>query len=135
MSWDIAISEHGDLVFAGNRDLEITEGVQLVNQRIINRIRLKRGMWIFNRDSSLGSDLDSIMGRPQEQQLENIPQLIADALAPMEDEIDIRDVQVASESRGVSALIEYALVFPDVPPDAITQNTVTLLIPVLGVSA
>ena len=131
--WDIEISEHGDLVFAGNHDLETVEGTQVINQRIITRLRIRRGSWIFNRDSSLGSDLDSAMGRPQSQQLENFPTIIANALAPMEDEIDIQDIQIVPETRGVTAVIVYSLVAPDVPPDVSAQNTVTLLIPVLGV--
>jgi hypothetical protein len=134
MPWDLAISDHGDLIFAPGKDLSYVDGVQLMNQRIINRLRIRRGSWIFNRDSSLGSDLDSVMGRPQEQQLENIPHLIQEALTPMEDEIDVHDIQVTPATRGVTVLIEYTLVQPDIPPDTLEPNTVELLIPVLGVS-
>jgi len=132
--WDLAISSHGDLIFAPGKDLEYVEGTQLINQRIINRLRIKRGSWIFNRDSSLGSDLDSTMGRPQEQQLANIPHLISEALIPMEEEIDVQDIQIFPDVRGFSAAIQYSLVQPDIPPDISGQDTVTLLIPVLGVT-
>jgi len=133
--WDIAITDHGDLIFAAGKDLEYVEGTQLYNQRIINRLRIRRGSWIFNRDSSLGSDLDSMMGRPQTQQVANVTNLVANALAPMDEEIDIQDIQVTPEVRGVQVMISYSLIIPDVPPDMVDLNTVTLLIPVLGVAS
>jgi hypothetical protein len=45
MSYDLAISEHGDLILAGNRDLGGVSGVDLLNQRIQTRLRLHRGSW------------------------------------------------------------------------------------------
>lgn len=131
--WDLKISEHGDLVFAAGRDFEFVEGPALLNQRIINRLRIKRGSWIFNRDSSLGSDLDSVIGLPKSQQIENVPNLIDNALEPMNEEINVVSVEVTEELSGLIAIVEYAPIVPDSPPDLATQNTVRLLVPIGGI--
>lgn len=134
--WDLAISPHGDLIFSAGRDWLFVDGEQLMNQRIVNRLRIKRGSWIFNRDSSLGSDLDSVVGRSMEQQLENIPHLISDALDPIRDEIELHDVAVTTdELGGVVAILSYSLIIPDVPGDVIDQAAVQLFIPISGVTA
>lgn len=136
MPWDIAISNHGDLIFAANRDLEYVEGTQLLNQRIINRLRIQRGSWIFNRDSSLGSDLDSLVGKSFNQQINHVPMIVQEALVPMEDEIQLIAVDVVpdpKDPRSLQVVVEYSQITPDVPPDISDSNTVTLLIPIAGV--
>jgi hypothetical protein len=136
MPWDLAISDHGDLLFSGHRDLQFVDGAQLMNQRIINRMRIQRGSWIFNRNSSLGSDLDSVLGFSVEQQLDNVPHLIEEALVPIRDEIDIQSIFMDTDDLGsVTAILNYSLVIPDSPPDTSEQAVVQLLIPVTGVTA
>jgi len=129
MPFDLAISQYGDLIFTGGRDLEYVEGSQLVNQRIINRLRIKRGSWIFNRDSSLGSDLDSALGKSFEHQLDNFPNMVATALEPMNQEIEIQDVQVTTSVRGVTLIIQYSRIQPNSPPE-FSPPVTELLIPV-----
>jgi phage baseplate assembly protein W len=128
MPFDLALSQYGDLIFAGNRDLEYVDGDQLVNQRIINRLRIKRGSWIFNRDSSLGSDLDTMLGKSFEHQLDNIPSLVSTALEPMNEEIEIKSLDVSTTVHGVTIIISYSRIQPNTPPE-LTLPTTELLIP------
>jgi hypothetical protein len=134
--WDLAISQHGDLVFSGGRDWQFVDGEQLMNQRIINRLRIKRGSWIFNRDSTLGSDLDSVLGRASSQQLDNIPHLVSDALDPIKDEINVQSVNVTTDELGtVFVILSYSLIVPDLPDEIVDQAAVQLIIPISGVTA
>lgn len=136
MPWDLAISQHGDLVFSGGRDWQFVDGQQLMNQRIINRLRIKRGSWIFNRDSTLGSELDSSLGRASSQQLENIPHMVSDALEPIKDEININDVSVTTdELGGVFIALSYSMIIPDLPDEVVDPAAVEILIPISGVTA
>lgn len=136
MPWDLAISPHGDLIFSGGRDWQFVDGAQLMNQRIINRLRIKRGSWIFNRDSSLGSDLDLALGRASSQQLDNIPHLVSDALEPIKDEINLHDVNVTTDDLGgVFIVLSYSLIVPDLPDEIVDPAAVEIIIPISGVTA
>jgi hypothetical protein len=128
MPFDLAISQYGDLIFAGNRDLEYVDGDQLVNQRIINRLRIKRGSWIFNRDSSLGSDLDTVLGKSFEHQLDDIPNIVAVALEPMDEEIEIKNIDITTSVHGVTIIVQYSRIQPNTPPDLLLPTT-ELIIP------
>jgi hypothetical protein len=131
MPFDLALSQHGDLIFSASRDLEYVEGEQLLNQRIINRLRIQRGSWIFNRDSSLGSDLHEVLGKSVEQQIDNVPSMVTTALEPMNDEIDVQSVEIIQETRGLSIAVQYARIVPNLPPEAFAPTT-TLIIPIEG---
>lgn len=134
MPWDLAVSTHGDLIFSGGRDWLFVDGDQLMNQRIINRLRIKRGSWMFNRDSTLGSDLGAIVSSPVEQQLDNIPHIISEALDPIDDEINIIDVDVTTDDLGgISAVLTYSRVIPDLPEEIFDQAAVQLIIPISGI--
>ena len=55
MPFDLAISEHGDLVMSGSRDLAGISGSDQTGQRVQIRLRLHRGTWFYDEDGTLGS--------------------------------------------------------------------------------
>lgn len=94
MAWDLAISEHGDLIFAGNRDLAGVSGSDLIEQRMRLRLKLHRGSWVYDADGNLGSNLWRLIGmRPQDANAA-VNALVREALRPMANEINVADVKV-----------------------------------------
>jgi hypothetical protein len=92
MSYDLAISEHGDLILAGNRDLAGVSGTDLINQRIVIRLTIQRGAWIFDTNGTLGSFLFRLLGQSPQSALET-DSYVREALRGMTD-ISVEDVTV-----------------------------------------
>jgi phage baseplate assembly protein W len=95
--YDLVISEHGDLVMAGNRDLAGVSGIDLLEQRMRIRLMLHRGSWAFDPDDTLGSALYTLMGMPPDSAGGSIDPLVRQALKPMENEISVDEVWIAYE--------------------------------------
>jgi hypothetical protein len=108
MSFDLAISEHGDLVLSGNRDLSGISGEDLLNQRIMLRLRLHRGTWFYDEQGTLGSNLHKVMINSADKDLQ-IEGRVQEALAEMADEIDI--IQVDSKYREDEKSVFVSLVY------------------------
>lgn len=88
--YDLAISEHGDLIVAGNRDLAGVSGIDLINQRIVIRLTIHRGTWFFDVDGTLGSFLYRVLGQAPGSALE-IDSYVREALRQMT-EIAVEEV-------------------------------------------
>jgi hypothetical protein len=84
LSYDLAISPHGDLIMAGNRDLGGVSGDDLVSQRITVRLTVHRAAWYFDEDGTFGSTLYEVMGKPAGEAIE-IDSRVREALEPMGD--------------------------------------------------
>jgi phage gp46-like protein len=133
VSFDLAISDNGDLIVSGSRDLQGCSGSALVQQRIRLRLRMRRGSWSLDRKSSLGSQLHTLFGQPTEKATSAIIGFVHQALAPMADEIDVRDVTVELNKRQFVINIRYS---ERIDPGAVTigsRDVQTLTVPVENV--
>jgi archaellin len=136
MAYDLALSPHGDLIFAGNRDFAGVSGIDLVNQRITIRLTTHRGTWFYDLDGTLGSDLYQTAGKSPDAALE-IDARVRDALREMDD-IDIQNIDWIwdDDTKSLIVKVEY-MVAPeldqstlDAPTGMFSSTTVT--IPVIG---
>jgi len=110
MPWDLAISNLDDLVFSPSRDWMTVTGIDLLHQRILLRLKMKRGSWIFDETKELGSNLDLALRMNQPDAIAEIDSLIAEALDPISDEIEITNVEVVPtprNERSVDVVISY----------------------------
>ena len=139
--YDLAISEYGDLVIGGNRDLAGVAGTDLIEQRIRLRLRLRRGEWLYDDSKTLGSLLFQLSGMTADQVHTSIPVFVREALRPMADEISIDDVLHEHDdhdehtheaaSRSVSVRVFYSIA-SDAEPGTETvseQRSVSVNIP------
>lgn len=108
MSYDLAISDHGDLIVTAHRDLAGISGQALIEQRIKIRLRLHRGAWIFDTTKTLGSQLFTLSGLPTEKAQVYVDAYVREALKEM-DEISVTEVQVVSTTHDVSLVVSYQL--------------------------
>lgn len=108
MAWDLAISDYGDLILAGNRDLAGVSGDDLTSQRITTRLLVHRGTWFYDSEGTFGSDLYQTVGKTPGQNLE-IDARVRDALRGMED-IVVDDVawQYADDGKSVVVRVVWA---------------------------
>jgi hypothetical protein len=107
--WDLALDNNFDLIFAGNRDLSGVDGTTLLQQRVRTRLRIDRGMWIYDRSGQLGSRLRTLTRRTRPDALAEIEGMIYEALDDMDD-IEVMDVVVNEDElapRGISATVEF----------------------------
>src|SRR4029077_17204816 len=131
MSYDLAISEHGDLIMAGSRDLAGVSGIDLINQRIVVRLTIHRGTWFFDADGTLGSFLYRVLGQSPQSALE-IDSYVREALRPMT-EISIEEVitEYREELKSLVVQVQYSQ-NPEVGeadvnlPNATQSTTVTI---------
>lgn len=91
MPYDLAISEHGDLILAGNRDLAGMTSVDLLNQRIKIRLKIHRGSWYYDTDGTLGSFLFQVVGKDPQSDLQ-IESYVREGLRAMQDEISLEEI-------------------------------------------
>lgn len=111
MPWDIQISNFNDLIFAVNRDFQMVTGEALMAQRIMLRLRMKRGSWILDDTKDLGSNLDTALQEGMQQAIDDMEGLVFEALEPINDEITIIEVQTTPnvhDTRAVDLFIKYA---------------------------
>lgn len=106
MSFDLAISEHGDLVLAGHRDLGGKSGTDLLEQRMLLRLRLMRGAWTFDDTDTLGSNLHHISGMAPAKAIEIAPAYVREALRPVDD-VTIEDVKATTDGQNLTMIITY----------------------------
>jgi phage gp46-like protein len=101
MSWDLAFNaEIGDLLFSPSLDLLGATGDGLTTQRIYVRCKIPRGTWQYDEDGTLGSRITSVSRSVAAQQVQDLPNLVREALEPMDDiHVDDVQVQVDDENR------------------------------------
>lgn len=94
MAWDIAFHPGtGDWLFNARRDFTSVSGPDQIEQRIHTRIRIHLGEWIYDKKRTLGSQLNSALRMPRNRVLGEIPLMLQQALAPMQD-VDILSIEV-----------------------------------------
>lgn len=94
MTWDIKQdTTTGDWIFSGHRDLMHAEGESHIYQRIMLRLKIPRGEYLYDDLGNLGSLLHETTRRSLDQVLPEVPTLIREALAPMPD-IHVADVSI-----------------------------------------
>jgi hypothetical protein len=128
MAFDLAVDfNYGDLLVGASKDIEVRTGIQSVEQRIRARLHMYQGEWSLDPTGGrLGSTLHDVTRLPNWRAVQEIPLVVKEALAPMED-IDVRDVQAAinpDDPRQVEFAITYAL-RGDTQDQSITLSTMT----------
>lgn len=112
MPWDIRWRPDGDIDFAPNLDLAPIGGAELIQQRMMVRLRMMRG-WIYDTTGELGSRLGVALGESVSHGLDSIPPLVLEALDPMSNEISVEDILVKPskrDSRSMEVIIQYRLI-------------------------
>lgn len=107
--WDLALSEHGDLMISGHGDLLGKSGVDLIEQRMLIRLRVLRGGWIYDTAKNFGSNLRRLIGTPPADAEVTATALVREALRDI-DEITVEDVTATPQAdRGILLVIYYRL--------------------------
>jgi phage baseplate assembly protein W len=83
MSYDLALSEHGDFIIAGNRDLAGVSGTDLIDQRIRTRLKIPRGSWVYDNDGTFGSNLYAGISQDPAVVQERADSVVHEALSDM----------------------------------------------------
>lgn len=111
--WDIAINHKtGDWVFTANADIQGVSGDQVVQQRILTRLRISRGWELDPTNGTLGSRLRGDLRLPKGRAMRELPLAVREALTPMDD-ITIQDVLVTEESpTSLLVTIHYLTITP-----------------------
>ena len=102
-------------MFSPNYDWMTTTGYDLLAQRIMLRLRMRRGSWIFDESKTLGGNLDMALRMTMPNALEELDTLVLEALEPIADEITLIETQVKpsdSDSRAVELVITYERTLP-----------------------
>lgn len=141
--FDLALSEHNDLVIAGNRDLAGVSGTDLIEQRIRLRLKIRRGTWVYDEGKTLGSQLFQLIGTSPDEVHTSVGAYVREALRPMSNEIEIQDVihqhdmttpDLALSNREIEIMVLYTVI-GDLDPGTegvSEQRTVSVNIPVGG---
>lgn len=134
MSWDLGISENGDLVLAGNRDLSGKSGTDLLEQRMIIRLKLPQGEWVYDESGQMGSTLRQLYGMAPERASLLAPALVRQALRAMNDEITVDDVNVFSDDQAIQMLILYRVLesSPEAMADDEQERQLQVSLPLTG---
>jgi hypothetical protein len=120
LPYDLALSEHNDLIFAANGDLQGVVGPEHVEQRIRLRIKMVRGSWVYDLNGDLGSNVHGSLGKMYERAATEIPMFVRQALETMEDVV-IQDVQLSQPGEGIAEImVAYQIVEP---PGEVIEET------------
>lgn len=135
MAFDLAISEHGDLVFGSNRDLAGISGSDLIEQRIKLRLKIQRGSWTYDEAGELGSRLSSITNmRPD--QLEVMAKTYATEALQSLDEITVVDVETKLSSQDITLIVFYNMNLDSEPePEIHELQAAVPVMPIAGSQA
>lgn len=106
--FDLAISEFGDLMISGHGDLLGKSGVDLIEQRMLIRLRVQRGAWLYDTDKTFGSNLHRLVGTSTADASTAAIAYVREALRPMENEISVENVEVLiGDDHSVSLSVNY----------------------------
>lgn len=113
MSWDLAISAAGDLVFSPgdivfseSADLSGISGIDLVEQRMILRLKVERGSWVYDEDLSFGSQLTKLMSMTPTTGMVQVDAYVREALREIT-EIQVDAVNVSLDGSSLVLIIDY----------------------------
>lgn len=121
MPWDLALSEHGDFIFAGNRDFAGVSGLDEIEQRMKTRMKVRRGTWVFDTQKTLGSNLFRLIGMPPNQAADSAQVFVREALRGM-DEISVTNVQTVLSDTDITIIVFYRVKITGDQIDASSQN-------------
>lgn len=107
--WDLAVAPNGDLIISGNRDIAGKSGTDLLEQRMILRLKMHRGEWTYDDNDSLGSQLYRLIGENPTRAQASAPAYVREALRDMTNEISIDDVQITIAARAMTLTISYSV--------------------------
>jgi phage gp46-like protein len=127
MAWDLQISNLNDLLYGPNRDFQTVIGDALIQQRIMLRLKMQRGSWILDETKDLGSNLNFALRMGQPAALEELDTLVAEALEPMLDEIQIAEIEVKPNEldvRAIDLLIRYRKIVPTEGAEAAVEPSI-----------
>jgi hypothetical protein len=115
--YDIASdAKTGDWLFTANTDIQGVAGEQVIEQRVINRLRIYQGWTLDPSNGQLGSRIKDALRLTTDRGLIELPLMVREALNPMRD-IQIIDVsaQISPDnSRAVTVRIEYQAIDTDI---------------------
>jgi hypothetical protein len=106
--YDLALSENGDLIFAGNRDFQGVSGTPLIEQRIRTRMKIPRGSWVYDVNQRIGSRIHRALQQPPERAATEIPIYVREALDDMDD-VAIGEVHIDAAGRTLNLVIDYSI--------------------------
>ena len=134
MSYDVAISELGDLILTASRDLAGISGTQLLEQRMKLRLRLHRGEWKYDYAGTLGSLLYTLSGLPAEHAATYVDAYVRESLLDMQ-EISVVAVQTEQTTEDITLIIVYQTVYTEAD-DTTTSDPdlqeLTLTLPIVA---
>lgn len=108
MSWDIAFSPVGDIVLAADGDLAGISGIDLVQQRMMLRLKITRGSWTYDEDGSLGSQLSRLTSMSTQAALAQVDANVREALRDMT-EIEVGEIEITDNGRALVLLVNYSI--------------------------
>lgn len=139
MAWDLALASSGDLIFtpgdlmfSPSADISGISGVDLIEQRMLMRLKLHRGSWVYDDDGSFGSQLYRLIGHNPNTAAAQADAIVREALRPM-DEIDVGEVHIMQQDTSLVLIIDYRVL--DVQVSAADENQQRLEIVISGGSA
>lgn len=107
MAFDLALSEHGDLLISGHGDLLGKSGIDLIEQRMLIRLRVQRGAWVYDSDKTFGSNLQHLVGSSSADASTAAIAFVREALRPMK-EISVDSVDVVmGDDHSVTVNVNY----------------------------
>jgi len=132
--WDLKISDLNDLMFSPSRDWQAVVGTDLLHQRIMIRLKMRRGSWIFDDSRQLGSNIHFATAMQEPQARDAIQALVLEALEPISEEISVIDVQVFQTTDPVAlrVVVEYQRILPPEQSDTpmMENQFLTMTLPI-----
>lgn len=115
MSFDLAISPAGDLmfspadlVFSPSADLQGVSGTALIEQRIVTRLKVARGSWTYDESGDFGSQLYRLTGMSPITAQVQANSYVREALRDMDD-ISIDAVNISLSGSSLVLIIDYTI--------------------------
>lgn len=134
MSWDLALSmagdlvfSPGDLIFSPSADVQGISGVDLIEQRMVMRMKLHRGSWTYDADGSFGSQLYKLMGSNPKSGAAQASAYVREALREIP-EIDIDDVSISFQGSSLVLIINYHVLEVSVSSDEVNEQTLEIVV-------
>lgn len=131
MSWDLGISAAGDLVFSPSSDLQGISGTDLVQQRMLMRLKLRRGSWTYDDSESFGSQLWRLMSANPVAAAGQAEAYVREALRDMDDVV-IDAISVNKELRTLTIRVDYHVAEVDVSVTEENRQQLEIAIPDLA---
>jgi len=127
MSWDLALAPSGDLIFSPSGDLSGISGVDLLQQRMMMRMKIQRGSWTYDDDGSLGSQMVRLTGMTTTAGPSHVDAYVREALREMT-EIEVDSVGVEVKGTAVVVLINYHVLEETISTDDERQQQLEVVI-------